>query len=82
MAKNASSAARTPVTLEGPGRYKVVQAPGGDWVIARSVDICETCRECGCGEQAEPVRIPAMVIQMAKRAGQKKMFAQLGISVT
>jgi hypothetical protein len=58
-----------PVTLEGPGRYHVYQAPNGDWVIARSAGICETCRGCGCGEQAEPVRIPAMIIRLAKTRG-------------
>lgn len=67
-----------PVTLEGPGRYHVYQAPNKDWVIARSVGICETCRECGCGDPAEPVRIPAMVIQMAKRTNHRQLLAMVG----
>lgn len=47
-----------PQLIEGPGRYAVYEAPDGDWVLARATGLCETCRGCGCGEQAEPVPLP------------------------
>jgi hypothetical protein len=60
--------------VEGPtvleyGRYRVFEAPDGGWVVARAVDTCETCQACGCGDQADPIQIPAMVIRMAKAQG-------------
>jgi hypothetical protein len=50
-----------PQTETGPevleaGRYRVVST-------------CETCQACGCGEQADPIQIPAMLIAMAKQGG-------------
>jgi hypothetical protein len=61
-------AAAAPGVIEF-GRYRVFQAPDGGWVIARAVNICDRCQECGCGDQAEPVQIPAMVIQLARSGG-------------
>lgn len=61
-----------PPTIEGPGRYHVFQAPDGGWVVARAVGICETCQNCGCGEQADPIQVPAMVIQLASSGGMGK----------
>lgn len=57
-----------PVVLE-LGRYRVFQAPDGGWVVARAVDTCERCQGCGCGTQAEPIAIPAMVIKVATMQG-------------
>ena len=57
-----------PATLE-QGRYKVSEAEDGGWVIGRAVGTCETCQGCGCGEQADLVHIPAMVIKMARAQG-------------
>lgn len=65
-----------PPVIEGPGRYVVFQAPDGGWVVARAVGICEKCQGCGCGEQAEPINIPAMVISMAMSQG-KGLFGKL-----
>ena len=62
------AAAGQPAVLEY-GRYKVFQAPDGGWVVARAVDTCQRCQGCGCGDQAEPIHIPAMVIRMAKAQG-------------
>jgi hypothetical protein len=58
-----------PPVIEGPGRYVIYSAPDGGWVVARAVDICEGCQECGCGEQADAIQIPAMVIALASRQG-------------
>lgn len=66
-----------PPVIEGPGRYKVLAAPDGGWVIARAVGICETCQACGCGEQAEPVQIPGMVISLATSQGKGKILGML-----
>jgi hypothetical protein len=54
-----------PVVLEY-GRYRLFESPDGGWVVARAVGTCETCQNCGCGEQAEPIMIPAMVVKMAR----------------
>src|SRR6516165_5309820 len=63
------------------GRYAVYEAPDGWWVLARAVDVCDTCKEHGCGEQAEPIVVPAMVIKMAsmRDAGMvRRIRAMLG----
>src|SRR5215831_11444102 len=57
-----------PVELEF-GRYRLYQDPGGGWAAARAVGICETCQACGCGTQAQTIRIPALVINMALAPG-------------
>jgi len=57
-----------PPVLE-QGRYKVSEADDGGWVIGRAVGTCEACQGCGCGEQAELVHIPAVVIKMARAQG-------------
>ena len=51
------------------GRYKVSEAPDGGWILARAINTCQSCRSHGCGEQAELVHIPAMVIKMARSQG-------------
>lgn len=63
------------------GRYAIFQAPDGGWVVARAVDTCEVCQTCGCGTQAEPIMIPAMVIKMAMMRDAsmvKKLRAMVG----
>lgn len=52
------------------GRYRVFEMPDGAWLIARAVDTCERCQACGCGTQADPVPVPAMIVQLAKAQGQ------------
>lgn len=64
----AAGPAEGPKVLEH-GRYRVFEAPDGGWVVARAVDTCETCQACGCGDQAEPIMVPAMVIRMARAQG-------------
>ena len=49
------------------GRYAVYEADGG-LVIARASGICETCANCGCGEQVDPITVPAMLVALAKNA--------------
>jgi hypothetical protein len=51
------------------GRYKAFEAPDGSWVLARATGTCESCQSCGCGEQADPIHIPAMFVAMAKSGG-------------
>ena len=66
-----------PEVLEGPGRYKVFQSPAGEWIVARSVPICERCQACGCGEQADPIVVPAMVVQLAMQNGKGRLMGML-----
>jgi hypothetical protein len=68
------TAAPEPGLIEGPGRYKIFPAPDGGWVIARATGLCEKCGGCGCGEQAEPVQVPGMVVQLARQGGAAKML--------
>jgi len=63
-----TQAATEPVVLE-QGRYRVFESPDGGWVIARAAATCERCQGCGCGEQVDPIQVPAMVIAMAKQGG-------------
>ena len=39
------------------GRYRMYEAPGG-LVLARAVNTCDRCADCGCGEQAPPLELP------------------------
>lgn len=55
--------AAEPVVL-AHGRFKLTEAPDGSLVAAAATDICDRCRECGCGEQREPKIIPAMMVRM------------------
>lgn len=68
MSGEAAETAEGPTVLEY-GRYRVFEAPDGGWVVARAVDTCERCQGCGCGDQAEVINVPAMVIRMARAQG-------------
>lgn len=71
------SAPVEPEVIEGPGRYIVKKAPDGGWVVGRALGICQTCQDCGCGEQAELIQVPGMVIQMAMQQGKGKLLGML-----
>lgn len=51
-------------TVLAYGRFKLTEAPDGSLIAAAATDICDRCRECGCGEQREPKIIPAMMVKM------------------
>jgi hypothetical protein len=55
------------------GRYALYPTPDGGLIIARAAGICQTCVDCGCGEQADPITGPAAVVSMAKLAAEGKM---------
>jgi hypothetical protein len=55
------------------GRYALYVEPSGGVVIARAAGICDTCRDCGCGDQVEPITIPAALVAMARAAAEGKM---------
>lgn len=79
-----STPAETPVNsqvppiVEGPGRYVVYEAPDG-WMLARAVGICDTCRNCGCGEQADPVSLPDFTADRALIMGWLMKNANSGL---
>jgi hypothetical protein len=54
------------------GRYAIYEEADGGLVIPRSTGLCDTCQACGCGEQAEPLRVPGPLVKMAKAAAQGK----------
>lgn len=55
-------------------RIAITEMPDGSWVIRRAGPICQTCQDCGCGDQADPLVIPAMAISAwkAMQAGNRK----------
>ena len=65
MSETQVQAPAEPAVLEY-GRYRLFESPDGGWVVARAVETCETCQNCGCGSQADPIVIPAMVIKLAR----------------
>lgn len=65
-----------PELLES-GRYAVRKTPDGGWIIARALNLCDTCKHHGCGDQADLIQIPAMVIQLAMRQGGGKILGML-----
>jgi hypothetical protein len=77
MAAQEQDTAAGPVTLEA-GRYRLAQSPDGGMVLGRATGLCETCSTCGCGEQAAPVHIPAMVMQMAKGGVLSRVLGRIG----
>ena len=60
------------------GRYAVYDDGGGGLVIARASGICETCAGCGCGEQADPITVPAMLVALARNAAAGGKMPGLG----
>ena len=73
MSEVQQEAAAIPVVLER-GRYALYQSPDGGLVVARAVETCERCSECGCGEQMQPLIAPAMLVKMASSG---KMMGKL-----
>lgn len=56
------------------GRYAIFDQPDGGLLIARAVNLCDRCLDCGCGDQAEPVGpIPGSLVTMAKAAAAGKV---------
>ena len=54
------------------GRHAITGMPDGSWVITRAGPICESCQECGCGEQQEPIHVPAMVVSLITMDPEKR----------
>lgn len=56
------------------GRYAIIEQRDGGLLILRTVDLCDTCLDCRCGEVADPVGpIPASVVAMARAAAAGKI---------
>jgi hypothetical protein len=60
------------------GRYAVYWQPDGGLVIARAAGICGTCADCGCGTQADPITVPAMLVTLAHKAAEGGKMPGLG----
>jgi hypothetical protein len=52
------------------GRYAIFEQPDGGLVIPRSAPLCDRCQACGCGDQQEPLRVPAAIVHMARAAAE------------
>src|SRR5215469_10346638 len=46
------------------GRYAVFPTPDSGWAISRAGPLCDRCTGCGCGDQADPIMVPAFVVSM------------------
>ena len=56
------------------GRYALYESPDGGLVVARATGTCQSCQDCGCGEQQQPLIAPAMLVKMASSG---KMMGKL-----
>ena len=69
-----------PEPLEA-GRYKVFPQDNG-FIISRATGLCETCQECGCGDQQEPLDISpggvARLLGQARKSGLIKLPFPMG----
>jgi hypothetical protein len=54
------------------GRYAVFEQADGGLVIPRTSGLCAACAACGCGEQAEPLRVPGAMVKLARAAAEGK----------
>ena len=52
------------------GRYAIHTPDDGSWVVARQVNLCESCLTCGCGDAADPLVAPAALVKMAPMFGR------------
>ena len=65
------------------GRYALYATPSGP-VIARATGLCETCQECGCGQQQEPIDLtPPGIMRLIRERGitlpsPREMMKMLG----
>lgn len=51
------------------GRYALYDTPAGP-VIGRATGLCDTCANCGCGDQQEPIDLtPAGVMRLIRERG-------------
>lgn len=56
------------------GRYAFYVQPDESVIIARSANICQTCIDCGCGDQQPPIGpYPSHIVQAVVLIGQGKM---------
>jgi hypothetical protein len=74
-----TTAAAAAPELLARGRFALTAMPDGSLVLRHATPLCETCQECGCGEQRDPIVIPAMLagIIRAHGAGQRIGVGQL-----
>jgi hypothetical protein len=55
---------------EERGRYLAVRTGVQQMVIYRAVNLCETCTDCGCGDQQEPIDLsPAGIMRLVAASG-------------
>ena len=71
MTHMSETEALPPVTVEIDGRaypvleearHVILAMPDGSAVVYRAGPLCERCKTCGCGEQAEPFPVPAFIV--------------------
>lgn len=55
------------------GRYAVIDLPDGRMSIPWTTEPCDRCQGCGCGQQQNPLELPAAIagIVRAKLNGEE-----------
>ena len=71
------TATETPGAEAGPqlvarGRFALTAMPDGSLVLRHAIPLCERCESCGCGEQRDPITIPAMLASIIRAHGEGK----------
>ena len=55
---------------EERGRYLAVRTGVQSMVIYRATGLCETCADCGCGDQQEPIDLsPGGIMRLVAASG-------------
>lgn len=56
--------------LLGRGRFALSDMPDGSLVLRHAAPLCERCEACGCGDQRDPIVIPAMLAGIIRAHGE------------
>jgi len=51
------------------GRYAIYQTSDGGYVVARAVDLCDSCLGCDCGNRAAQLEAPGWAVKLMAGAG-------------
>jgi hypothetical protein len=66
MMTDTTTAAEAGPRLLTRGRFALTEMPDGSLVVTRAAPLCATCEGCGCGEQEEPIHVPALLVSLMK----------------
>lgn len=62
------------------GRYLAIRTGPHSMTIHRATELCETCRNCGCGAQQEPIDLSPGGIMKLMSAAKINPLQMLGMA--